>query len=830
MKAMKIKMKIRFYPIDFEYKLRGGKPFVHLYGKLENNTKICLIQEYQPYFYAKIYPQDEELVLTKLKNLTVEDKNKWAKVISFEKVDKELLGKVETFYKIFVNYPRAVSLISKELQNWGLECYEKDILFVHRYFRDNKITPMTLIEAEGDFINEKLFRVPVFLAESVVQESREEIKNLKILAVDIETYNPDKMIDTEKNPILMVAFYGYDEDGKEYKKVITWKKFDYDLDYLEVVDNEIELLSKFREVVLDYKPDIITGYFSDNFDFPYLKARADKFKVKLNLGLDYSIIDTGKTANMREGKTKINGILHLDVFKFVRNIFGKNLKTDSYSLNAVSDELLGHQKHDVDIAKLADTWDNHPDQLKEYCEYNLQDTYLTLKLCQKLIFDMIAFTKIVGLPLFDVTRMSFSKLVESYILKRAIDANVLAPNRPGRAEIDQRMEESYQGAFVFEPTPGIYENVLLFDFRSLYPTIISAHNIGPESLCCKCCSEFKVPEREQYWFCTKKKTFLPTVLERIILRRVSLKRLIKETKEKNEDENVAILEARSYALKTLANSFYGYMGFFGARWYCLECARSTTAYARNYIKDTIKKAESKGFQVIYGDTDSLFILLGEKNISQAMEFMNEINFDLPGHMELEYEGRYPRGIFVAAKGTDKGAKKKYALIDEDNNIKITGFETVRRNWSLLAKELQEKVLRLVLEDKVDEAVNYAKEVVQDLKDGKIELDKLFIKTQITKELSSYASIGPHVAVATKLLEKGINVTPGMVVEYIIAKGSGLVRDRAKLPEEVKPGDYDHDYYLNNQIIPALSSIFLVLGYNEDELFSDSSQSGLGDFF
>ena len=155
---------------------------------------------------------------------------------------------------------------------------------------------------------------------------------------------------------------------------------------------------------------------------------------------------------------------------------------------------------------------------------------------------------------------------------------------------------------------------------------------------------------------------------------------------------------------------------------------------------------------------------------------------------------------------------------------------MRRNWSPIAKEVQEEVLKLVLEDRKEEALTYVKDIVKELKKGEIDLSKLIIKTQITKDLRSYSSIGPHVAVALRLLEKGVEVSPGMLVEYIIAKGSGLIREKAKLLEEIKPGDYDADYYLYNQIIPAVSSIFSVLGIKEEDLYRDSSQTGLGKFF
>ncbi|MBU1973894.1 MAG: hypothetical protein KKH52_00695, partial [Nanoarchaeota archaeon] len=435
------------------------------------------------------------------------------------------------------------------------------------------------------------------------------------------------------------------EQGENFQKVITWKNFTHKLDYLEVVSDEVELLKRFRQIIHDYQPEIITGYYSDGFDFPYLKTRAEKHGLKLNLGLDRSEL----IVSARGGNTeaKIKGILHLDTFKFIRNIIGLNLKTDSYSLDAVSKELLDNKKHDVNLDELSHIWDNQPDKLEHFCAYNLQDAHLALQLCQKLLPDMIEFTKLISLPLSDIIRMRFSRLVESYILKRAIEFNVIAPNRPGKTEIEQRSEETYQGGFVYEPKPGLYEDIVVFDFRSLYPTIISAHGIGPEGLHCQCCQdepEVKVPGQEEYWFCSKKKHFIPSVLERLILRRVDLKRLIKEAKDKGKDTK--ILSARSYALKTLANSFYGYLGFFGARWYCLECARSTTAYARNYIKSTIKKAEEKGFQVIYGDSltpeRKIFIMTPDEEIELVSigDFVNGNleSLSLNNYKTLAYDG------------------------------------------------------------------------------------------------------------------------------------------------------------------------------------------------
>ena len=411
-------------------------------------------------------------------------------------------------------------------------------------------------------------------------------------------------------------------------------------------------------------------------------------------------------------------------------------------------------------------------------------------------------------------------------MKNGVKQNILAPNKATGREMEQRMTEQVQGAFVFEPTPGLYKDVGIFDYRSLYPTIISAHNIGPEGLRCNCCKHNVVPGREQFWFCEKEKKFLPSVIGDIVNRRMSLKRFIK--KEKSEGKDTKILEARSYALKILANSFYGYLGFYGARWYSLESAASTTAYARHYIKQAIEKAEEKGFKVIYADTDSCFLILGSQVMDDAMTFMKEVNTDLPGEMELEYEGHFSRGIFVAVKGSDKGAKKKYALMREDGTMKITGFEFVRRNWSPYAKETQKHLLELVLQDKEQEAVDYVKERIEELNEGKVSIPKLTLKTQITREISQYTSRGPHVIVAQQMIAKGEPVPPGTMVEYVIGKGSGLVRERAGIPSEVT--EYDSEYYLNHQLLPAVSSILLVLGYSEEELLGKGKQTGLGAFF
>jgi DNA polymerase Pol2 len=379
----------------------------------------------------------------------------------------------------------------------------------------------------------------------------------------------------------------------------------------------------------------------------------------------------------------------------------------------------------------------------------------------------------------------------------------------------------------FQPKPGMYKNIMIFDFRSLYPTIIAAHNIDPGVMNCKCCADSaqKVPlENTDMWFCEKQKGFLSSVISDLIERRIRIKEIMK--KEKNP-----FLDARQYSLKLLANSFYGYLGFYAARWYCFDCAQSVTAFARYYIKKVIDAMEKNGFSVIYSDTDSVFLTFEGRKKQEVMKLVQKINKDLPGMMELEFEGMYPSGIFVSVKGRELGAKKKYALIDEKDEITIKGFETVRRNWSPIAKDVQKKVLSIVLkENDAEKAFDYVKKIIKKIQSNEIDIEQFAIKTQITKPIDEYEAIAPHVALAKRLLAKGVEVGPGHVIEYVITKGKGRIGDRTQVVSETKVEEIDSDYYVENQVIPSVQTIFEALGFNADDLEISGSQSKLSGFF
>nr|WP_295001810.1 DNA polymerase domain-containing protein [uncultured Methanobrevibacter sp.] len=194
---------------------------------------------------------------------------------------------------------------------------------------------------------------------------------------------------------------------------------------------------------------------------------------------------------------------------------------------------------------------------------------------------------------------------------------------------------------------------------------------------------------------------------------------------------------------------------------------------------------------------------------QAHKFLQYLNSTLPESMELEYEGFYRRGFFVS--------KKRYAVI-EDGEIIAKGLELVRRDWAPIVKNTQEAILMAILkEGNSDKAIQEVKKVFKRLKKGDVERKELVIHTQITKPLDQYKQVGPHVVAARRIEEHGIKVSRGTIIQYIIVKGKGSISQRA-IPYEYSEGyEYDKDYYINNQMIPAMERIMYAFGYSKKEL-------------
>ena len=824
-------MRLRFIPLDFDYIDVNSDIVIRIWGKTDTGKRVCVIDTTPSYFW--LIPHEGinlDKYIKKVKGISVEHARRHARVIDIKKVKKKFLEKEVTALQVFVNNPKDIIAIKDIVKSFPETDKKKglDINFVTRYIIDKKVEPLTWQEVKGKEVLDTKYGDPevdiILEAEEIKESSTKEEFKPQILAFDIET----EEFEIGKGKILMLSLA-----NDHVRKVITWKHFKNPPKEVEFVKDEEELIESFLKFVKDYKPDIITGYFSDAFDFPYLKARADLYNIRLDLGLD------GSAVRFTRGVlpiSEIRGLIHVDVYKFIHNILAPTLKSETVSLNDVAKELIGDQKVKIDLTKITKELKASKGkiadlELRNFTLYNLQDSILTAKLLEKLWPNISELTKIICEPLFDVSRATYSHLVEYNLIHNLHKFNEIAQNRPTHDEIGRRkMRPRYIGAFVKEPIPNLYEDVAVFDFRSFWPNIIVSFNLSQPTLLEKKhkdayeTPEFEFEGKKRKFYFTKQQGFIPKIIQELLEKR----KLVKHELKKNRNP---IAEARDYALKTLLNATYGYFGFFGARYYSPESAASATAIGRYYIHKTLDDIEKAGYKTLYADTDSVMFLLGKRTQKEALELVKRINKTLPGTMELELEDFYKRGIFVTTRSGKKGAKKKYALLTKEGIMKVRGFETVRRDRCKLAKKTQDFVLRKVLEEgKPDSAFTKVHKILKEVKDGKAKNEELIIKTQLTKDVDSYTSIGPHVVVAKKMHDLGLPINVGSLIHYIIAKGKGkLIRERAKIPEEVKEGEYDSDYYMDNQIIPPIEGIFGVFGITPDQLKELKKQRKLTDF-
>jgi len=831
-------MEIEFIPLDYSAFDFNDENYVKIYGRSREGRRICLIDKIDAYFWAILQDGLSEKqikhVMEKIEKIKVHSESRTTHVLKTELHEKKFLGQDVKAVKISItNYKDAPSVAGKIDFEEIVKRREHDLGTITHYIMSGKVIPLKWFKVSGDVLNksgdfggiDSAINADFVLKVGSIKESdkkSDELFSPKILAYDIEVDE----LEIGKGRILMISLYGGD-----FRKVLTWKKEGNDIDFVEHCKSEADMLEKFCDYIKTEDPDILTGYFSDNFDMPYIRERAKKLEVKLPIGLDSS---QPRISGAKRQSAKIEGIVHLDIYKFVDVNYSQYLQSETLSLNEVAGELLSEKKLNFEFKHFSKL---SKDEWNKFFHYNLQDSALTYKLAEKIWPDLMEFSRIMHKPLFDVSRDGMSTHVEDYILHNLYRFNEIAEKRPIHDEIGERRDrEKYEGAFVLQPKPGLYENVVVFDFTSFWPSIIATFNLSRSTILekkLKSCIIVDTGNKEFYF--TPTKGFFPELLEEIIVKRKEYKEVFK----KNPDP---IVKARSNAFKLIANAAYGYQGFFGARYYCPQASASATAISRKFIKETLEKIKKSGREVIYIDTDSLIFVNQNKKTNkrytaqETFHFLKELNSELPGIMELDLEDFYMRGLWVTTRSGEVGAKKKYALINENGKLKIRGFETVRRDWCKLARNLQNGVLRKILNEGNEiNALQYTKEIIKKLKDRKIDSKDIIIKTQLKKPISGYKSKGPHVLAAEKMLKEGIPVDVGMLIEYYIsepkkdAKGkpnsrSKRIGNRVALIDDNKP--YDISYYLNNQVLPAVENIFQVFGIETKDIIEGESQKRL----
>jgi DNA polymerase I len=802
--------------LDVDYAEEEERPCVRLFIKDGQETVMAIDPSFEQYLY--VVASDPNKAAKLISKLELTEQGQTVRPKSVKVVKRTFLGREIEAIKVSFHHPRDMPSLRHAIRDFpGVkEIYEFDIPSARRYLVDRGLTPMAGVEVRGDV--EERGGLKTVIVKAPLEPVPIPEPKLNVMSFDIEVYNPTGSPRPDRDPILMVSL----ADSRGFRRVVTWKDLGAKLDYVEVVKSEREMLERFIELVRERDIDILLGYNTDLFDFPYIRERAKQLRLKLSLGRDGSEV----IARKRRFATaaRVRGRVHVDVFAMVNFLATiGTIRLIHYTLEDVYRHVIGKEKPDFEFTQMVSAWEKGGELGRRLLEYSMSDADATLELGLELLPLFVELTRAVGQTLFDVSRMTPGQLVEWLLIAEAHRRGELIPARPVGEEFEERLEETYVGAYVMEPVKGLHEDLVVYDFRSLYPSIIVTHNIDPSTLNCKCCKPSeatRVPELG-YHFCTKRRGFIPSTLERLIRERVRLKQEMK--RHKRESREYIALNARQTAFKIISNSFYGMLGYPRARWYFKECAESVTSFGRHYIHKTIEMAKDYGLEVIYSDTDSLFCKLNGKSREDATKFMEKINESLPGIMELELEGFYPRGIFIT--------KKRYAMIDEEGRMVVKGLEFVRRDWATIAKRTQEEVLKAILRDgSPEKAAEIVRRTTKDVLEGKVNLEDLIIYTQLKMPIESYRAIGPHVVAAKRLRELGHEVEPGMMIAYIEVKGPGSISDRAVPVEDFKGKEYDPDYYVGHQVLPAVMRIMEVLGYREEDLrFERKKQLGIEKF-
>ncbi|HEX2959495.1 MAG TPA: DNA polymerase II [Chitinispirillaceae bacterium] len=563
--------------------------------------------------------------------------------------------------------------------------------------------------------------------------------------------------------------------------------------------DERELLKQFLDYVHTSDPDIIIGWSVIDFDLLTIQNRCEYYSVPFSLGRDSGAKIYNRTTG-QSATARVPGRVIMDVPLMLRSYFHT---FEEYSLNFVASEMLGKTKIIELTGKEKVAEINHLFTFDKMAlaQYNLSDTHLTLEIFEKagILPNAVERTRRSGRLL---DRPGGSVAAFDYLYLPVI-------HRKGYVAGDitdaRRSDAPLPGGYVIEPVPGIYENVIVLDFRSLYPSIIMTFGIDPLAFHVKSGVRIKTPAGTTF---SRDYPLLPEIIDRLMGARAAAKK----------DNNPHL----SQAIKILMNSFYGVLGSQGCRFFNPEIATTITRTGQYILKETIRRIpEISPYRVLYGDTDSLFVLLGPGNDQSANDTGKQLasqltqtlaehlseHYAVDSRLHLEYQDHFRHFLLPPVRGATHGSKKHYCgsiLENGETRLVFKGMESARSDWTDLAKEFQQELILKVFRDEpVDD---YIRETVSLVEMKKLD-DKLIYKKRLRKDLMEYTvNVPPHVQ-AAKLLD-----TIPHTVRYIITVNGPQPVEKISAP-------IDYSHYIDAQLRPIADTILPLKGKDFDSIIS-----------
>ena len=689
---------------------------------------------------------------------------------------------------VYFNTQSDLRKTTEELYQREITTFESDVDPARRYLMERFINAQIKVTGKA----ENNGNILTFINPAI--EPADVNPEFLIASIDIETGK-------NNTKLYSIAVHLTDKESEIKKVFIVDEKEDNLKDYILSFKDEKELLVNFLKWFKEKDPDIIIGWHVIGFDLMFLENKCSEYHIP------FDIARAGGRVSLRTRKPRgyfasITGRVVIDGPPALRSSF---FTFEDYRLETVAREFLAEGKTITpDKNKVKEIERLFKEDKKTLAEYNLKDAELVTDIFRKsgLIGLSVRRSQLSGLLMDQLGMMTHA--FEYFFLPRLHRAGYVAPNLK-----DVQTNEHAAGGYVMKPVPGIYNDVVVLDFKSLYPTIIRTFKIDPLS---RLLSDVDTIETLNGYKFSATKHFLPEFIAQLMEQR--------SLAQKNNDKQL------SQAIKILMNSFYGVMGSFNCRFYHPHLPTAITGTGHKLLLGSKEYLAKQGYEVVYGDTDSLFIRLkegegkfAEENGKRLADELNKFwsekiktEYGLKSYLELEYEKYYRKFIITPARGSESGAKKRYAglLIENgEEKIEFVGLESVRSDWTALAKEFQLQLYGKIFKD--EDVDDWIKDFVNRVKNGEFD-EKLVYRKRLRKDVADYTkNIPQHVKAARMLGE-----TSGTVY-YVITK-------RGPVPIELKHNDIDYKHYIEKQLKPIADSVLSLLGKSFDTIVESDQLS------
>ena len=796
------------YLLGSYYDGKAAKVYLKFYSEADDMVYVWYDKTgHLPYFITDLTVDEVS------SNRRIVEDNSFVRAESIRRYDL-LRGKEVTMTKIIVKDPQAVPRLRKVVGR----AWEAKIKYHDNYLFDNGLIPGMEYNVE----NGRPIQIAQEVPEKVLKLYKAAISDnpasmdfamrlaplfeskpprIKRLAIDIEVYTPfrGRVPDPEKTPypVISIALAGSDGLRKVLvlaREGIQWGRYE-DIPQgfeVELFDSERALLIEAFRIINEYP--LLISFNGDGFDLPYLFNRA------VMLGIDP---DTIPIVSVRDFISIRHGF-HIDLYRFfsieaIQNYaFGSAYKDKT--LDAIASALLGEAKVVIEES-ISDL------MLSKLIEYNAKDAELTLKLTtfnDELVWKLIILImRLAKMGLEDVTRRKVSAWVKNLMYWEHRRRGYLIPNEDELLSLKGNVKTAakiggkrYAGAIVIDPIPGVYFNVTVLDFASLYPSIIKVWNLSYETIDPPegWCPEGGLKEiRDEkgnvlHTVCISRRGITSEIVGLLRDFRVGVYKKLAKSEEVPEGLRgwYNVVQA---AMKVYINASYGVFGHEKFPFYTPSLAESVTALGRYVITSTLRKAKELGLKVLYGDTDSLFLWSpSQDKLQELIEWV-----DKQFRLDLEVDKEYKYVAFAL--------KKNYIGVRTDGKVDVKGMVGKKKNVPKLLQDTFVKVVQLISSvepdpvalDKVkQELKNTVQKLYNRLKSRDFTLDEVAFKTTLNKPIEAYTKTTPiHVKAAIQLSRYGLMVGKGDIVLYVKTR----TKDKVKAIQLAKLEDVDVDEYI-----------------------------------